>query len=199
MTWSRRNFLASSATICAAAAVAGSAFTPSRARERLRLLRSRGEVPSGAFERGVRTALGGHGPGPGLEVVTMPVRFDFDEWRALAAAIAPAGAVLGVVRASEFVLVNELIRDAGARLLHQGEHAVDDAGSARHALASGAALAGVGAALRRSPGAWPEALGFALARAAVPGWQPAGRMTGASPGPGSAPPRTSCVSFLFAS
>lgn len=196
MTWSRRNFLASSATVCAGAAIAGSALAPRPARDRLRFLRSRGEVPSAAFERGVRAALGR--AGPGLEVLAMPVRFDFGEWRALAAAIIPPGAVLGVVSASEFVLVNELVREAGARLLHRGEHAGNDAGSVRHLLTSGIAAAGVEAALTRWPGAWPEAIGFALARAAVHGWLPAGSVTEGVPGSGGAPPCTSCVSFLFA-
>jgi hypothetical protein len=160
----------------------------------VRLLTSRGEIPSAAFARGVHAALSG--AAFDIDALTMPVRADLAQWHALTAAIR-GGVVLGMVSASKFVLVNELIREAGGRLLYQGEHAIDDAGSARHALMTSGASVGVGASLSRSPGGWSDALGFALARAAMCRWEPASAMTETLAGHVGGPVCASCVSFVF--
>lgn len=195
MTWTRRRFLISSATLCAGAAIIARSRVPLLsvpAGPRVRLLRSRTDVPSDAFERGVRAALGGD-----ADVVATSVRSDLARWREMSASVR-GSTVLGVVSTSEFVLVNELIRDSGARLLFLGEHAVRDAGSARHVSTTSAASAGVDRWLARSHGAWPETLGFALGRVAVLRWDPAAAIPSPVPGDDDAPVRSSCVSFVFA-
>jgi hypothetical protein len=199
MTWTRRRFLAWSATVCAGAAIAGDSVArllSGATRERVRLLTSSGDgVPSAAFERAVRAALGG--TGVDVDAVVIPVRPDLARWREVAASVR-GGVMLGVVSASEFVLVNELIREAGARLLYLGEHTDDAAGAVRHASTTSAASVGVEPWLSRVPGAWPEVLGFALARVAVRQWEPVVMIAEPVAGHDSAPIRSSCVSFVFA-
>jgi hypothetical protein len=197
VTWTRRRFVVSSVTICAGAAIAGdpAARLLSRAAKvRVRLLKSRDEEPSTAFERGVHAAL--EGAAAGIDALEMPVRADLAQWRALAAAL-PGCVVLGVVTPSEFVLVNELIRETGARLLYQGEHAIDRAGSAWHALTTSSMSAGGGAPFAQSQRRWPHALGFALARAFVSPCAPGVATSDAMGGHADAHVCSSFVSFVF--
>jgi len=197
VSWTRRKFLVSSATLCAGSIIAGGSIEALRlgpARDRVRLLITKGPIPSAAFERGLRAAFSG--AGFDVDAVVMPARPNLARWRAFGAQIR-SGVVLGMVSASEFVLINELVREAGARLLYQGEHAIDDVGGARHTLTTSVASVGVRASVAHSGGAWPESLGFALARVAMRKWEPTAVMTEIVACQDAAPVRASCVSFVM--
>lgn len=160
MSWTRRRFMQATGTLGALALV-GASPTP---RQRISLLASSPE----SFVRGVHEAA--------AEVVLV------DDLRGA------RGVVLGMVRPSAFVLVNEVLRERRARLLAEGTHAVGD-GQSRHRFLTGAEVPGLGAiyaaglrhdavvrevaigaahqmAQASRTGGWAERLGFELARVA---------------------------------
>ncbi len=197
MTWTRRGFLAASAAVCAGTVIVGRTVAPllgGAAEARLRLLTAKASIPSAAFERGVRAR--GEGAGLAIDALALPRRHDLTRWRGLVAEIRGI-AVLGVVSAAEFVLVNELIREAGAVLMFQGEHTIGVLGAARHTLLASTGSEVLGATLSRSRDAWPETLGSALVRIAAHGWESTGVMTESVAGHDGARRTSNCVSFVF--
>ncbi len=163
MSWTRRQFVISTALIGASGVIAARRT----ARAPVRLLRSGERMSTADFERGVRARFGG---GNELEVLTMPTQFDLAQWRRLGEEIR-GGVVLGIVSAAEFVLVNELIRERGARLLCQGEGGVRN----------------------------PEALGDTLAQVALDGPGQHSHVCKLHSMRGDRPAPLSGVSFVFVS
>jgi hypothetical protein len=119
------------------------------------------------------------------------------QWRGLAAELR-SGVVLGIVTAAEFVLINELVRDSGSRLVYQGEHSIHASGFARHALTAGGAIRDIRASLTRPARAWPDAIGFALAEIAMRSYKSAPLVTEVCVTRPDAAVTSSCVSFVIA-
>lgn len=158
MRLSRREFLTSSALLgAAAAAIAplvkgpGAWFQPAQAPAvgaPIKLARiMRVDAPAAvAFERGVRGGLASVGlAGPDVEV-TIVDRLDVEGWSAPLKG-APNTVVIGMVREADFIVLNELVRESGARLLYQATHAAAGAAHSRHAFTTTAASVGLGAVL----------------------------------------------------
>jgi hypothetical protein len=198
VSWTRRRFLVSTATVCAGAAIARSTTLlrlsiPSR--DRVRLLRAGPDVVAGGFERGVRAALAA--AAVGVDTLVMPARPHLAHWRELAESLR-GGVTVGTASASRFVLVNELIREAGAQLWYQGEHTVDGAGVMRHVSTFSDASTAIAPWLARSTGTCPGALGVALGCVAV-GRSDAAAVNAVAFARGIVPSgRSSFVSFVFA-
>ena len=155
MNVNRRQFIAASAVLGAAAALtpklggAGSWFGGAKAGGQapsgLQILRS-AQADSEAFEKGVRSAL--KVAGADLSKVGSRIlsgKLSWKDWQALTA-MAPGTVLVGMVSESEFVLVNEIFRETGARVLSQGTHLAGDDTHSRHAFTTTEASAGLGTA-----------------------------------------------------
>ena len=155
MNVNRREFLAVSAVLGAAAALtpklggASSWFGGSKSGGEplsgLQILRSAQPEPE-AFEKGLRSAL--QVAGVDLSKVgaqTLSGKMSWKDWQALTA-MAPGTVLVGMVTEAEFVLVNEIFRETGARVLSQGTHLAGDTEHSRHAFTTTDSSAGLGSA-----------------------------------------------------
>ena len=153
MTVNRREFIAASAVLGAAAALApkltqpsswfGGAASDGQAMSGLQIMRSAQAEPE-AFEKGVRHSLKAVGLDPSkVESRRLSGKMSWKEWQALTA-MAPGTMLVGMVSEAEFVLVNELFREKGARILSQGTHMAGDATQSRHLFTTTDASAGLG-------------------------------------------------------
>lgn len=158
MNVNRREFIAASAVLGAAAALtpklggAGSWFGGTKAGDQalsgLQILRS-AQAEAEGFEKGVREAL--KGVGADLSKVasrTLSGKMSWTDWQSLTA-MAPGTVLVGMVTESEFVLINEIFRETGARVLSQGTHVTGDSSHSRHAFTTTESSAGLGSAFAR--------------------------------------------------
>ena len=155
MTVNRREFIAASAVLGAAAALAPKLTGPSSwfggsapggvPMAGLQILRSAQAEPE-AFEKGVRHSLKAAGTDPSrVETRMLTGKMGWKEWQALTA-MAPGTMLIGMASEAEFVLVNELFREKGARILSQATHLAGDAAHSRHLFTTTDASAGLGRA-----------------------------------------------------
>lgn len=153
MNVNRREFIAASAILGAAAALtpkltgASSWFGGSKSGGEplagLQILRSAQAEPE-AFETGVRTSLEVAGVDPAkIGTRTLSGKMSWQEWQALMA-IAPGTVLVGMVSEAEFILVNELFREKGARVLSQAIHMAGDPTHSRHVFTTTESSAGLG-------------------------------------------------------
>lgn len=194
MSWTRRRFMQGTASLGALSLLGASSVS----RQRIGLLASSPD----AFVRGVLEAAGA------------------DEVRLVDDLRGQQGVVLGLVRPSAFVLVNEVLRERRARLVAEGTHAIGDERS-RHGFLTGVEVPGLGATyaagLRHDAvvrevafgdatqaprasrtGGWAELLGFELARVAAGRFTPAAVTREIRLGRGAEGPlRDRFVSFVY--
>ena len=156
MNVNRREFIAASAVLGAAAALtpklggAGSWFGGAKAGDQalsgIQILRT-AQAEAEGFEKGVREALKGVGADLSkFASRTLSGKMSWNDWQSLTA-MAPGTVLVGMVTESEFVLINEIFRETGARVLSQGTHLTGDSRHSRHAFTTTEASAGLGSAL----------------------------------------------------
>lgn len=154
MNFNRREFIAASAVLGAAAALApkltgasswfGGDKSAGGSVAGLQILRSAQAEPE-TFEKGVRTSLKAAGmEAARITTRTLSGKMSWQDWQSLTA-MAPGTVLVGMVSEAEFILVNELFRENGARVLSQGVHQAASASHSRHAFTTTDASAGLGA------------------------------------------------------
>jgi hypothetical protein len=153
VNFNRREFIAASAVLGAAAALAPKLTGPSSwfggppsgaaTLSGIQILRSAQAEPE-TFEKGLRASLETAGMDASkVATRTLSGKMSWKEWQTLTA-MAPGTMLVGMVSEAEFILVNELFREKGARVLSQGNHQVGNAAQTRHAFTTTDASAGLG-------------------------------------------------------
>ncbi len=153
MNFNRREFIAASAVLGAAAALApkltgpsswfGDAKSADQSVSGLQILRSAQAEPE-TFEKGVLRSLEAAGMATSkIATRTLSGKMGWQEWQSLTA-MAPGTVLVGMVSEAEFILVNELFRETSARVLSQGNHQTGIAAHTRHAFKTTDASAGLG-------------------------------------------------------
>jgi hypothetical protein len=153
VNFNRREFIAASAVLGAAAAMApkltgpsswfGGAKSAGQSISGLQILRSAQAEPE-TFEKGVRTSLEAAGMDASkIATRTLSGKMGWQEWQSLTA-MAPGTVLVGMVSEAEFILVNELFREKGARVMSQGNHQAGNTAHTRHAFTTTDASAGLG-------------------------------------------------------
>lgn len=153
MNVNRRQFIAASAVLGAAAALTpklggastwfGGSKSGGGSLSGVQVLRSAQPEPE-AFEKGLRSALQGAGVDPAtIGARTLSGKMSWKDWQALTA-LTPGTVLVGMVSEAEFVLVNEIFRETGARVLSHGTHLAGDTTHSRHAFTTTDSSAGLG-------------------------------------------------------
>lgn len=158
MNIKRREFLAASAVLGAAAALTPKLTGPSswfagtksasNPRAPIQILRSAQAEPE-TFEKGVRASLDGAGvDAASVQTRTLSSKMTWQEWQSLTA-MAAGTVVIGLVSEAEFILINEFFREKSARILSQGTHLSGDTTHSRHLFTTTDSSAGLGSAFAR--------------------------------------------------